>query len=47
VKRDKRIGIPTPVNALLTDTVTALLGDPSQQALWKDNVDKLVSQRLD
>ncbi len=47
VKRGKRIGIPTPVNALLTDTVTALLGEPSQQALWKDNVDKLVSQRLD
>ena len=38
VARGKAVGVPTPVNAMLTDTVTALMGNPQQQAIWQGNV---------
>jgi 2-dehydropantoate 2-reductase len=41
VKRGNASGVATPVNSLLTDTVTALLGDSSLQAEWKGNITKL------
>ena len=41
VKRGKAVGVATPVNTLLTDTVTSLIGESHLQALWKGNVEKL------
>ena len=41
IKRGKTVGVATPVNSLLTDTVTALMGDSSLQAAWKGNVAEL------
>ncbi|MCC6454442.1 MAG: ketopantoate reductase family protein [Caldilineaceae bacterium] len=43
VVRGQEVGISTPINALLTDTVTALLADPQQQESWRGNVEKLVT----
>ena len=39
----KEMRVATPVNALLTNTVTQLMGNPDQQALWKNNVEKMAS----
>jgi 2-dehydropantoate 2-reductase len=41
VTRGKVVGVPTPVNTWLTETVTALIGDPAARAVWKGNVEKL------
>jgi 2-dehydropantoate 2-reductase len=43
VERGRSLGVATPVNAMLTDTVISLMGDPHQQALWKGNVEKLAT----
>ncbi len=43
VMRGKEVGVATPVNALLTSTVTALMADPHQQAQWKGNIEKLAT----
>jgi 2-dehydropantoate 2-reductase len=42
VERGKAVGVPTPVNAMLTETVASLLGNTAQQAAWKGNVARLV-----
>lgn len=41
VKRGQEIGVATPVNTLLTHTVTSLIGQSALQASWKGNVEKL------
>jgi 2-dehydropantoate 2-reductase len=41
--RGKAVGVSTPVNIMLADTVTALMGDPQAQAQWKGNVEKLAA----
>ena len=38
VARGKAVGVPTPVNTMLTDTITQLMQDPQQQALWHGNM---------
>jgi 2-dehydropantoate 2-reductase len=43
VMRGKEVGVATPVNALLTSTVTALMANPQQQAQWKGNIEKLAT----
>lgn len=43
VERGKLLEVATPVNAHLTDTVTALMGNPDLQAAWKDNVTRLAT----
>jgi 2-dehydropantoate 2-reductase len=43
VTRGREVGVATPINVMLTDTVTALMADPDQQGLWRDNVEKLVA----
>jgi 2-dehydropantoate 2-reductase len=45
VERGKAVGVPTPVNAMLTDTIMQLMQDPEQQALWRGNV-KLLTHTL-
>ena len=41
VELGKTLGVATPINALLTETVSALICNPEQQALWKGNVERL------
>lgn len=43
VERGKAVGVPTPVNAMLTDTMTSLMGDATQQAAWKGNAERLAA----
>jgi 2-dehydropantoate 2-reductase len=42
-ERGKAIGVATPVNAVLTKTITALIGNPQLQAEWKNNVERLAA----
>jgi 2-dehydropantoate 2-reductase len=44
VERGKAVGVATPVNEALVQTVTSLLGDASAQTVWKGNVEKLISR---
>lgn len=41
VERGKEVGVATPVNTLLTQTVTDLIGNPQAQSEWKGNVGQL------
>jgi 2-dehydropantoate 2-reductase len=43
VERGKAVGVPTPVNAMLTETVTMLMDAPDQQRAWQGNVEKLAA----
>jgi 2-dehydropantoate 2-reductase len=43
VRQGETIGVTTPVNRLLTDTLIALIGNPEQQAIWRGNPAKLVA----
>jgi 2-dehydropantoate 2-reductase len=43
VARGKQVGVATPINAMLTDTVTTLLANTNEQALWQGNVEKLAA----
>ena len=43
VRQGEQVGVATPVNRLLTDTLTQLMGDPQQQALWRGNLAKLTA----
>ena len=43
VERGKAVGVATPINAWLTETVTALMGNPELQAEWKENVARLAT----
>jgi 2-dehydropantoate 2-reductase len=43
VERGKAVAIATPVNTMLTNTVSALMGEPQEQAVWKGNIQKLVA----
>jgi 2-dehydropantoate 2-reductase len=43
VERGKTVGVATPVNATLTETITALIGNPQLQAEWKNNVERLAA----
>jgi 2-dehydropantoate 2-reductase len=42
VELGRAVGIATPVNAMLTETVTALIDNPDGQRAWKGNVEKLL-----
>jgi 2-dehydropantoate 2-reductase len=46
VEKGKVVGVPTPVNAWLTETLTRMMGDAAAQAAWKDNVEKLATALL-
>ena len=39
----RKQGVATPVNAALTKTITALIGNPQLQAEWKNNVERLAA----
>jgi 2-dehydropantoate 2-reductase len=44
VARGKEVGVATPVNALLTETVTALIGNRAGQAAWRGQTIKLAAE---
>lgn len=43
VERGKAVGVATPVNTWLAETMTALIGNPELQAEWKENVARLAA----
>lgn len=43
VTSGKAVGVSTPINAMLTDTVTALMGNAQEQESWKGNIEKLAA----
>ena len=43
VRQGERVGVPTPVNRLLTDTLTSLIGDARQQIIWRGNTAMLAA----
>lgn len=44
VERGKQVGVPTPVNTTLVETLMQLVDDPDQMAAWKGNVNKLAEE---
>lgn len=45
VAKGRALGVPTPVNALLTDTLLALVADPAQRPTWRHNHARLLAAR--
>jgi 2-dehydropantoate 2-reductase len=44
VERGKQVGVPTPVNSVLVETLKQLVDDPAQVTAWRGNVNKLAEE---